>query len=64
MTTIEVGKPQNIQEKHQARTDAFWDQTVAENNARLNNKNISADALDEIKFIQSVLLTQLNPQDE
>lgn len=45
--------------RHETRSDNFWSQTVEENNQRLNNKNIPADALEEIKFIESVILTFL-----
>lgn len=44
------------QEKCRQRASTFYSQTVAENNARLNNKTTFAELRDEIKFLQSELL--------
>jgi hypothetical protein len=50
--------PQRSQDKLRARTDKFFDQTISENNQRLNqNATDFAALLAEIKFIESVLLT-------
>lgn len=57
---IDVSRGEKEQEKHQARADAFWSQTVKQNNQRLNNKTMPDDIRDEIKFIQSVMLTRFN----
>lgn len=54
-------KPQIERDRISVRKDNFWNQTVEENNARLNGKNIPSDALKEIKFIQSALLAKGAP---
>ena len=48
--------PARAQERHEQRQTNFYAQTVEQNNARLNGKNIPTDILDEIKFIESQLL--------
>jgi hypothetical protein len=50
--------PQKSQDRLRARADKFFDQTISENNQRLNqNATDFAALLAEIKFIESVLLT-------
>lgn len=61
---INVARSEKQQERHLTRSDTFWGQTVKENNVRLNGKNIPDDIRDEIKFIQSVLLTRLKEEPE
>ena len=51
------GKSQGEVDKIEMRDNAFFTQTIVENNARLDTKNSFADLLDEIKFIESKLLT-------
>jgi hypothetical protein len=50
--------PQQSQDKSRARTDKFFDQTVAENNERLNSATTIAALRKEVKFIESVLLAR------
>lgn len=56
MSTITGEKSEAEVEKHQVRQSNFYSQTVSENNVRLSAHNTFAELLDEIKFIESVLL--------
>ena len=49
--------PGDYKQHYEVRRDNFYSQTIAENNARLNAKTMPADVRDELKFIESVLLT-------
>lgn len=54
-------KPKEHMDKVKTRNDNFWNQTIEQNNARLDGKSIPDDARDEIKFIQAALLTAGRP---
>lgn len=54
----EAEKPAKEAERYTLRRDAFWSQTVSENNARLTSKGIPASVLSELKFIESILLSE------
>lgn len=56
MTSTPVSKPEKVAHKYEQRQNNFYDQTVAENNARLDAKIPAGDVRDEIKFIQSQML--------
>lgn len=65
MTNINLELPEKECDKHKQRTSSFYNQTVAENNARINAKMAGQTAAqqiaaltDEIKFIQADLLTR------
>lgn len=61
MTRINVpAQEQHLQDRFSHRKNSFYSQTVAENNARLEGKNIPADVLEELKFMQAALLTNGN----
>lgn len=63
-SVVTAQKPQKERDRISVRKDNFWNQTVGENNARLDGKNIPSDALKEIKFIQSVLLANGRPNEQ
>lgn len=66
MTSISVGKTDREVERWRAREEAFYAQTIDENNQRLNDKwatisdlnALRQATLDEIKFLQSQLLAR------
>lgn len=62
MTSINISMPEEVQNRHKARQDGFWQQTVGENNLRLDGLNTPKQILDEIKFIESVLLSLVKPE--
>jgi hypothetical protein len=51
--------PQKSQDRMKARADKFFDQTLEENNERLNTSATTIAALRrEVKFIESILLAR------
>jgi len=53
---LKPSQSEKAQMKYRRRVDNFFSQTVAENNQRINEKNIPNDIADEIKFIESIIL--------
>ena len=58
---ITIGaRSEKIIEAYKLRKDVFYEQTVEQNNQRLNGVDTFADLKKEIKFIESVLLVGIN----
>lgn len=56
MATITGEKSEAELDKAAVRQSNFYNQTVSENNTRLDNHSTFSDLVSEIKFIESVLL--------